>query len=211
MTEEEIFEDIRKKQEALLKKPTFYIHYDALSKKVVNFRNYLDNKDLLPYIEMTEADLGIPLDKFSVNDYRIKIENGKTTLEKFINEEVSLTRIDDFIYEIPKIETNISLLDHPCDLMIEQNNIEKEFILKLSEDLRRRLSLQSIGSHRVSIYVTATCDPNILYQTLELTLRDLIRNENCIIPFLDSIDDDVNMYALRYFQEYLHVVVKNEE
>jgi len=167
MTEEEIFEYLRKQEEALNKRPSFYVHYEVSSGKIINFRNYLDSTDPFPFVILEEKDLTEPLQKFNIANYRVVVEDGKSKIESCVPEDLSLTRIDDFIYELPKIKSKEDKkIEESFDLLIEQDNIKGEFRIKLSDENKLKYKNQSMGFYKISLYVTAPYDPNILYKTL---------------------------------------------
>lgn len=210
MTDEEIFELLKQQEEALLKKPTFYVHYDPITKNISSLRNYLDETDPFPHVELKEEDFDGSLSKLDITKYRIVLENGKNKLEKIVIHEAAITKINDFIYQIPKVVSDVRITADTqyFDLLIEQNNPLKEFRIKLSKMLREKFSLQSKDSQVIYLYVTAVNDPNILYKTLKCTIGQLIANEYYTLNFDDFQGDDVNIFGLKYFEEYLHVDIR---
>ena len=208
MTEEEIFEILRKQEEQLRKKPTFYIHYDKITHRIINFRNYLDKDDQMPHIEMTELDFNFSDPLFDIVNYMVIPSEKK--LEKIVDESFKLPVISEVIFEIPKIlsDKRITYADRPFDLLIEQNNPLQEFRIKLSKELKEKLSRQSLNTQLIFIYVTAPSDPNILYKTLKFTFGDIIQNEYYTIEYEDFKGNDVNIYAFKYFENYIHVDIR---
>ena len=205
-----IFEFLRKQEELIQQKPKFYIHYDPVTKVGVNLRNYLETKDALPYIELLEKDLDISDQSFSICNYRIILSEKK--LEKIEEKVTPIVKIADFIYEIPKVESRerITYKDRPFDLLIEQNNPLREFRIKLSKPLKEKYTMQGYNSQHMNVYVTALNDPNILYKTLKFTFGNIIDHEYYTLPFEDFNGDMANVYALKYFQDYLHVDIRND-
>lgn len=207
--EDPIFEYLRQQEELISRKPTFYIHYDPITSLGVNLRNYMDTTDPLPYIELTENDFDFSDASFTISNYKVIVSEKK--LEKVEEQVIPITKIADFIYEIPKVvsEKRLTYKDRPFDLLIEQNNPLEEFRIKLSKPLREKFALQGKNSQEIHIYVTALNDPNILYKTLKFTFGDLIQHEYYTLPFEDFNGDNSNVYALKYFQEYIHVDIRN--
>jgi hypothetical protein len=218
MTEDEIFEILRKQEELIRKKPTFYVHYDPVSQKIVNLRNYFEETDTHPFVTITSEEFDFSSPDFNIANYRVLVKSKK--LEKIVDEDAKISTIDDLIYEIPKIvsKTRITYADRPFDLLIEQNNPLGEFRIKLSKDLKEKLSIQGVGNQTMSIYVTAPNDPNILYKTLNFKLNDIIRNEFYTMKFdiknHKTVDEfngtSANIYALKYFENYLHVDIRDD-
>ena len=210
MKEQEIFELLRKQEEAMKKPPVYYIHYDNSTKRIMSLRNYLDDSDVHPHFVLKEEDFDVSLTEFNIANYVVDPTEKK--LKKLGTELIEVFSIDSFIYEIPKIETikRITYEEHPFDLLIEQNNPLREFKLKLSKNLRESLALKNIFSQEMFVYVTAINDPNILYKTLKFTFGDVIYNEYYTIPFEDFDGYKSNVFAFRYFEKYLHVDVGYE-
>lgn len=208
--EDPIFEILRQQEDALKKKPVFYVHYDPVTFLGVNLRNYLDENDTLPYIEITEKDFDLANPSFTISNYRIHIKDKK--LEKIEEKIIPISKIADFIYEIPKIvsKERLTYKDYPFDLQIEQNNSLREFRIKLSRALKEKFALQGKSNQIMSVYVTALNDPNILYKTLKFTFGELMQHEYYTLPFDDFNGDMANVYALKYFQDYIHVDIRDE-
>lgn len=211
MDSEDIIKILRKQEEELHLKPTFYIHYDPTTLRIVNFRNYHEKSDQYPYVLMTEEEIGIPLKEFNVTNYFIKPKEKK--IEKKEIDNILITKIDDRIYEIPKIisKDRITYADRRFDLLIEQNNPLKEFRLKLSPSLRETYYQRGRTLTESNVYVTAVNDPNILYKTLKFRFLDLIENEYYTIKFDDFEGNKVNIYSTKYFEDYLHVDIRDED
>ncbi len=203
MTDEELIEFVKKQEAEILKKPSYYIHYDPLNYYAVTCRNYHDNTDERPFIELSSDSFDFKQEDFNIAHYKVNLKDRK--LEKIIELEVKLTKIDDVIYEIPK---SFELDDKEYDLIIEQNNIENVFKIKMSEELHLKYCLQDHNKQLMSLYVTAPNDPNILYKTLRFMFGDLVRNEYYIIPFDDFKGAEANIYAFKYFEEYVHVDIR---
>lgn len=211
MTKEDpIFEYLRQQEEASKNPPVFYIHYDPHTTRAVNLRNYLETSDNLPYIELAEKDLDLKDPNFTISNYRVIAADKK--IEKIEYDETPIVTIADFIYEIPKTKSKerITAKDRHFDLLIEQNNPLGEFRIKLSKELKEKFALQGKNAQVMHVYVTALNDPNILYKTLKFTFGDLIKNEYYTLYFEDFKGNEANVYALKYFQEYLHVDIRDE-
>jgi len=211
MTNEELIKFLNQQELASKKKPIFFLHYNPETLRIVNFRNYLETKDELPYIELTEEELGIPLKNFDVINYFVIPDKKK--IEKIIDEGISISKIDDLIYEIPKIISNkrLTYKDKQFDLMIEQNNSLREFKIKLAKPLKEKFRFQGRSTQEMSVYVTAMNDPNILYKTLKFTFSNIIENEYFTITFGDFGGQEVNIYASKYFDNYLHVDIRDDQ
>ena len=156
MTDEDIFEILRKQEEALSNKNSFYFHYDPSTARIINFRNYLEQDDTFPFIKINEEDLEFSIDElFDILDYRVVEKNKKLVIEKSKLEEISL--ISNIIYQVPKIYSQTNDINDEYDLLIEQDNEHKEFIIKTvftSFDLYKCSNVKpDVGSHGIPIFL----------------------------------------------------------
>lgn len=214
LNSEEVFRRLKEQDEEIERlrstKPTFYAHYDAATRKVLSFRNYLESSDTNPHVIVTEENLDVPLLDFFVDNHVVVFRDKTHKIEKVEPLISGITKIDDFIYEIPKVisEKRLTYKDKSFDLMIEQNNSEKVFKVKLAKPVRQKYSLQSYNNQLMYVYVTAVNDPNILYKTLKFTFGDLVKHEYHTLEFEDFQGEEANIYAFRYFDDYLHVDIR---
>lgn len=211
MNQAEIFEKLRIQEENMRKPPVFFVYYDNRTNRITSVRNYLDESDTNPYVQFNQNEFDFNSPDFNILNFVIDPVDKK--INKVVEENpVSLATIDTFIYEIPKIvsDKRITYADNPFDLLIEQNNGLREFKIKLSKMLRDKFLTQNLLSQEMFVYVTATNDPNILYKTLQFTFHDVIVNEYYTIPFDDFQGNNVNIFAIKFFENYLHVDVRNE-
>lgn len=206
MTDQDIFELLKKQEEAIRKKPVFYVHYEQVSNRILSLRNYLDTTDPYPYIELSEDTFNFSSPEFNISNYIV--DPIDKIIKKFENELVQVTTIDSYIYEIPKVVSKTQV-NKPFDLLIEQDNSLKEFRLSLSKDLREKFGSQKLILQEITVYVTAVNDPNVLYKTLKCSFTDVIQNEYHVIPFGDFEDSEANIYSMRYFENYLHVDLRD--
>lgn len=206
MIDEKIFEILRKQEEELLKEKPFYIHYNPSDGVIQGFRNYLDDTDSLPFLEFYKDELPVSLEEFKITDYKVIEKNKKLVLEK-IEQIEDLPHIDNVIHQVKKMESvkGVDLNYLPFDLLIEQNNIDKKFYIRLSKELREKYKNLKVNEKAMSAYVTAENDPNILYKTLRFTLSDLVKYNYYTLTFDDFTGNKSNIFLVKYFQNYLHV------
>lgn len=204
---QDIFELLKEKEQENQKEKKFYVYYDSSTEEIIHFRNYLE-EDLYPFIVVSESDIDCTLDKFNPSDYRVLNVEKKL---KLIKNERSQFNIKNVIHLIPKVIINNKnqIKNYQYDIIIEQNNKDRVFQLKLSTDTKEKFILQkSLKDLRLNVYVTAENDPHILYQTLEFKIEDLLKNGYHKIPFDDFNEGKCNLFSNKYFQEYLHVDIQ---
>lgn len=203
---QDIFELLKQKENENKKEKKFYVYYDPVTGEIIHFRNYIEN-DILPFIEMSEADIHESIENFIPKNYFVlETSDGLKLIksEKIINQ----IDINNIIHQVIKItsENQIESIQ-PYDLIIEQDNKNKLFKITASPEIKKRIFAQNLLHLVMYIYVTAEDDPNILYQTLEFKMDDL-KYESYIINFDDNINEPCNLFLKKYFQTYLHVDIR---
>jgi hypothetical protein len=187
----------------------FYFHYDTLTGRVMSIRNYFESDDTYPYIKVSQSDYDPDI---SMNDYRIIDKDGKKTLVKNLNLIDNIPKIDDTIYQIRKQlaspEVKISQRNYQFDLLIEQDNDKKEFRIRVSGEIKDQYHQVLTTNRKLVCYVTAENDPNILYRTLDIPMGHLLNYNYYTIPYGEYDGTPCNIFAFRFFQNYLHLVIE---
>lgn len=207
---QDIFELLKQKEQESKKEKKFYVYYEPSTGEIIHLRNYLE-QDTYPFITISESDIEESFENFSTKDYLILEKKKKMRLIKIDKITINQFNVDDVIYQIPKIviEDRNQIKNHFYDIVIEQNNKDKVFQLKLSSDVKDNfLPQQNLRQLILNIYVTAENDPHILYQTLEFKLEDLLDHQFYTIKFDEFDGERCNLFAKKYFQTYLHADVK---
>jgi hypothetical protein len=99
--------------------------------------------------------------------------------------------------------------DAEYDIIITQDNLEKHWHINLNPSTLTYFKLNNFEYDDEQLYfsITAKHDPNILYRSLSIPIKQL--GEIQVIPFDDSIEtNDVSIYTAKYFSSYAHEVVK---
>ena len=188
---------------------TFYFHYDPLDGKIKNLRPYLDEDDTLPYITSTQDEIenDICLDNYSISEI-----NGIPRLIKRDRSSNSISKIDDNVYQIPKSPAKpaikISQINYQFDLLIEQDNIKKEFRIRLSGMMKDQYRDNIHSKQDFTFYITEENDPNILFTTLDISLSKLLQYHYYTIPYDEYEGTPCNIFSKKYFATYLHLVIE---
>ena len=123
---------VRKLIESISAPVICYFYYNPVNGQVIKITNCFE-EDEFPYIEIPAAEVDINL---SINDYQVIRKDEKFELvkkDKFID---NVPKIDDNIHQIykriadPKIK--ISQVNYSFDMLIEQDNVKKEFRIRVS-------------------------------------------------------------------------------
>lgn len=98
------------------------------------------------------------------------------------------------------------------DINIVQNNIKGLWEVYLSDQMIRSLDRINYFAEDILYFsVTAKHDPNILYRTIEFSLRDLLNERHCSYPFRYDWEfnkDDVSVYTSKFFDSYSHEILE---
>jgi len=187
----------------------FYFHYDPMTGNVINFRNYLEITDDNPYLKFPHSDFD---SEISTNDYQVIDVDGNKKLVKRNKSIETILKIDDKVHQITRMISNpeikISQTNYNFDVLIEQDNTKKEFRIRLSGSLKDQYHKESKSKKSMIFYVTAENDPNILHKTLDIPLAKLLQYQYYTIPYDDFTDISCNIFSMRYFNNYLHLVIE---
>jgi hypothetical protein len=185
----------------------YYFHYDPSNGKIINLRNYLE-VDEYPYLKFPQTDFN---SEISIDDYQIIDNDGTKQLVKQKSIE-TISKIDDKVYQINKklVDPNIKIsqTNYYFDVLIEQDNIKKEFRIRLSGALKDQYHQDLNSKNHNVFYVTAENDPNILYKTLDVPLAKLLQYYYYTIPYDNFTEFSCNIFSMRYFNNYLHLVIE---
>jgi hypothetical protein len=101
---------------------------------------------------------------------------------------------------------------HNFDINIVQNNIKGLWEVYLSDQMIRSLDRINYFAEDILYFsVTAKHDPNILYRTIEFSLRDLLNERYRSYPFRYNWEfnkDDVSVYTSKFFDSYSHEILE---
>lgn len=192
-----------------------YIFYDPETgnvKAISNTSNELD----LPYInlELDEVNSIINGQK-SMFEYKVIFNpNEKEFVLIHIEEEEEvLSSINDIIYQYPfKIDTSVPLIfDSNNDITVIQDYTDTCWKFYINSNIAQSLSKRKLYFDNIhELYVTAKNDPNILYKTMRIPLKELITNYHYILPF-DDIDYNeirISIYSRKLFSKYQYIKTK---
>jgi hypothetical protein len=187
-----------------------YFYYDLPTGRITSITPNIDIDNTNPYLEIIESELTDPIE--GLEDFVVIEKDGKFELVKAEEIRPKIATIDDMIYQLYKIsydpEIKISQANYKFDLLIEQDNIRKEFRLRISDPIKSQYHMRVETDQRMLFYVTAENDPNILYQTIDVSVADLLKHHYFTFPYNGYDGILCNIFARRYFQSYLHIVIE---
>lgn len=100
--------------------------------------------------------------------------------------------------------------EHEFDINVVQNNITGSWQIYLGKKTVKSLeSINYYGTDILYFSVTAKHDPNILYRTVEFSLRELLDEKKRVYPYKYNWEfnkEDVSIYTSKYFDSYKHEV-----
>ena len=199
---------VRKLIESISAPVICYFYYNPVNGQVIKITNCFE-EDEFPYIEIPAVEVDTNL---SINDYQIVRKDEKFELvkkDKFID---NVPKIDDNIHQIfkriadPKIK--ISQVNYSFDMLIEQDNVKKEFRIRVSGVIKDQYYQTSNSTQKLFCYVTAENDPNLLYKTLDIPLAKVLQYHYYTLPYEEYDGTPCNIFSMRYFHNYLHLVIE---
>jgi hypothetical protein len=201
--DEDIFERLKRQEQSIQEERQFYIHYEPTNGDIVNFRNYLEVSDSLPFIVVKETEMEVTLEQFERRDYLVLERDKVMKLVKVDTYSNNLFNIENLVYQIPR-RTEIT---QDYEILVEQDNPNEIFRISLSDEMKEKFQTFRSVQRIMHLYVTAKDDPNILYKTLQFNVAEIL-SAPAIIPFDEFKGDSCNIYLTKYFQSYLHVDIR---
>lgn len=206
-SDEAAFELIR----SLLSPPatvTFYFHYDPSTGNIKSLRPYFEDDDL-PYVTLSQDEVS---NDICLDDYKVIEKDGIPQLIKKDRSQDTISKVDDNIYQIPKSlaapDKKISQINYQFDMLIEQDNTNKEFRVRVSGIIKDQYKDSVYSKQDFTLYVTEENDPNILFTTLDIPLSKLLQYHYYTIPYDEYDGTPCNIFSTKYFVTYLHLVIE---
>lgn len=197
MSELDPFERLR-----LLESQTYnkrYFYYEPVNRNVVSIHNHIVDEPY-PFVEMSIEELPENFLSLNLADFMVVKERDKNTV---VTKKATISRIDG---SMPTVYVSSrDELEDEADLLIEQRNSAKEFMLSLSENAKDHYRRNG-SSLNFIFFVTLENDPSILYTTFTVPFSELLDRESVRIPFGIYDGSRSNLYTVRFFNTYKHVV-----
>lgn len=195
------FEQLRlleKKKDKLL-----YVYYNSRNGEIIHVRNVV-TKDIYPYIAVKNIEnIDIVKYKVDVNNTTPVLVKISDILDKFNTKVDSIDRFEKRI-----INKKVTQRDYKFDLLIEQDDKEQQFRIRLSSNLKKSFSKLQEFDKKITVYVTEENDPNILHQTLKFNISDLVRNHYYTIAYENFDGGECSVYGYENFSVNMHIEVK---
>ena len=181
-----------------------YFYYDPVNGNVVKIHNHVVD-DPYPFVEVSIEELPDNFSSLNLDDFSVTKSGDKN---RVVIKKAEATKIDGSIPTLYVSSKNV--LDQKADLLIEQNNLTKKFVLSLSEDAKDYYRRNG-SSLSFIFFVTLENDPSILYTSFTAPFSELLDKESVIVPFGTYDGARANLYTVRFFNTYLHVVYDEDK
>jgi hypothetical protein len=189
----------------------WYFNFKEPGGEIWKITNELD--DSTPYIEVEkELYKEFATEEKRMQDYII-VPTGNADLKyeiQLTHQDLLTFDVDKSIHQIPKIKT----VDTNKAFLITQDLKNGLWIISMTEQLRALLTQTSYYKDKSQlIYVTQQDDPNILLDTLEVKLYNVLFKDEHVMDEQSTkvaTRSDVSLYCGKTFENYYHMV-KNYE
>ena len=184
-----------------------YVYYQEENGNIykVSSRNIpVDEYKILevPYTDVKELMSG----KKRTTDFRVEYDTALKQLKLKENTfEDSIESIDNRLYKIPEYSGE-------SDITLQYDKKENYWRVFLNPELRKNKHLIQ-RPERVNLHfsITAKNDPNILYASFHINLREIIDNDffdiDCQFEFNPSVGE-VSIYTAKYFDSYAYEYIE---
>jgi hypothetical protein len=150
--------------------------------------------------------------EFNTDDYELVVNDVKLYRDKNIHLDFEPLEIlgekflkDNYLYSYVKgIETD--------DCYIEQDLRNKQWFISIAFSLKEDASfrrIQDLHNKKLFFNITRLHDPNILYRSIGINLKDLLDSPGIPIPFIYDWEEhgkDVSIFTNRYLDSYAYRV-----
>jgi hypothetical protein len=189
----------------------WYFNFKDPGGEIWKITNELDEST--PYIEVEpELYKEFSTDQKRMQDYII-VPTGKADLKyelQLKHQDLLTFDVDISVHQIQKVNT----IDTNNAFVIEQDIKNGVWSISMSEQLRMLLTQTAYYKDKSQlIYVTDQDDPNILLDTIEVKLYNILFSESFVLPDqLVKVAQNLNvsLYCGKIFENYYHMV-KNYE
>jgi len=182
----------------------FFVNFKEDTGEIWKATNELDNSS--PYIEI-DADTYSEFTTGAKNmqDYIVVPAVSEKKFEiKFKHRDLNHFDVDKSIHRIPVSNTD----NHDNTFMIIQK--DSKWFVKLSDDMKETLTSTAYYKDKSQfIYITKKNDPNILLDTLEIRMYNVLYSDDYEIENIKKSvaeRNDVSLFCGKVFENYLHVV-----
>tara|TARA_B110000503_G_scaffold142949_1_gene241779 strand:- start:9500 stop:10084 length:585 start_codon:yes stop_codon:yes gene_type:complete len=185
----------------------FYLNFKELTGEIWKITNELDIST--PYIEVDKTTMvEFAEEHKKMRDYIVVPSSDKTAKYeiKFKHKDLSEFDVDSSIHQLSKVVA----AENSSAFSIIQNIKNGTWTISLTEELRELLTstLYYKDKNQV-IYITKKNDPNILLDTLDIMLYNVLYTDYYVMPGVNSVvakNKDVSLYCGKVFENYYHIL-----
>ena len=184
----------------------FYINFKEDTGEIWKITNELDSST--PYIEIDrQTMLDFSEERKKMDDYIVVPSSDKDLKYeiKFKHKDLTEYDVDKSIHHLPKVKK----VDTHNAFSIIQNLKKGTWTISLTEELRTLLTstLYYKDKNQV-IYITKKDNPNVLLDTLDIKLYNVLYSESYEMQEQDKAvaqNSDVSLYCGKVFENYYHI------
>lgn len=188
-------------------KQYFYLNFKEDTGEIWKVTNELDVSS--PYIEVDKSTMiDFAEERKKMRDYIVvPSSDEKVRYEiKFKHKDLSEFDVDKSIHQLPKVDK----VESVNAFSIIQNIKNGTWTISLTQELRDLLTstLYYKDKNQV-IYITKKNDPNILLDTLDIVLYNVLYTDSYQMPNVDvsvAKSKDVSLYCGKVFENYYHIL-----
>jgi hypothetical protein len=185
----------------------FYLNFKELTGEIWKITNELDIST--PYIEIDRTTMvEFAEEHKKMKDYVIVPSSDKKAKYeiKFKHRDLTEFDVDSSIHQLPKVAT----IENTSAFSIIQNTTAGTWTIALTEELRELLTstLYYKDKNQV-IYITKKNDPNILLDTLDIMLYNVLYTDSYVMPGVNTLvakNKEVSLYCGKVFENYYHIL-----
>jgi hypothetical protein len=186
---------------------TFYVYYDQESGEIFKISPRKEEQTSYKILEI-DGEFVRPMltGEKKTSDFRVFYDiKSKTVFLKNISEHVP-KHFDKIFYQIPKGTGS-------AELIVEQNFKNNKWKISIDNETLNFINTYKLSHYnKILLSVTKKDDPNILYRSLIIDAKSLIKRP-VIIPFkfdFERLKETISIYTIKHFNSYIHKVTNDK-
>ena len=184
---------------------------------------YFDDKGTICYYGRTESDEHLDYshavftydqcsifedssNNKSVNDYLVLVNPNEEGVFTFVTKVVELEKFKSASKMLSQVR-----LSESTEFDVKIQAVKDTITVSLSEKLRTNITknvdvsnFTFKGEQRMALYVTSLDDPHFLYDSIEISLQELFKNEQLVFE-LNNDCTNKSIYTKKLFDTYIRV------
>tara|TARA_B100002019_G_C21237175_1_gene583415 strand:+ start:927 stop:1544 length:618 start_codon:yes stop_codon:yes gene_type:complete len=147
-----------------------------------------------------------PDNKKSTNDFLVFVNPNEEGVYSFVTKVIELEKFKSATKMLSQVRVSDND-DYDIKITTKKKNVTIEISEKLRTNITKNVNVDNFsfkGEERFAIYLTSYNDPHFLYDSIEISLKDLFKVEQLKFT-VDSDTTGKSIYTRKLFDKYIRV------